>query len=561
MLVCALDIVCAEGTAPFPQAAQRIAAAKSAVDSTYSAIRITVFTEDLVSRTQYCTKAGELRPNFKGETVLCTNDDVLSIEKKKLLKEVLVPEAVNLHAVRLNVKQLAESLSLSGMDKTGACGQFTIPPIHETTGVPDTDFALYVAAGPTNDSTAVWAQTCMRVSADGRPAVGVLNVSPRSIISDTQKIRMIAHELLHALGFNSDSFSRSGIAMTVSSVRGKPNDSPAVSAITATAAARVHYGCISMSYLELEDEGDSEVVGSHWKRRNAKDDLMAPIVGVGYYTAMTMALMEDLGYYTGNYDEAEVMPWGRNAGCGFFEDKCMKDGSTSFPSMFCGDASLTKVCTSDRRGMGLCALETYSTELPTHFQYFSNSMVGGRSGSFTDYCPVIESYTTTRCFDGNADEMFGSVIGEDSRCFSLTNATAHVIGSAYVSVNSICAEVKCGRCSYTVKVKGSPYFFSCNPGSTMSLPLLSYEFQEGFLTCPDFSEVCTDYVNSRSSEGTYTPTCDVETTTLPPTSPPTTASPVIEEPTVGPENVSGYHRSTFASILVATLVILRLLTL
>ncbi|MDD9340412.1 MAG: leishmanolysin-related zinc metalloendopeptidase, partial [Providencia heimbachae] len=79
--------------------------------------------------------------------------------------------------------------------------------------------------------------------------------------------------------------------------------------------ARKHYGCSTLPGMLLEDMGGPTTAKCHWKLLSARDDLMAPIVRGGYYTAMTIAAMEDIGYYKGNYDKAESMKWRRHAGC------------------------------------------------------------------------------------------------------------------------------------------------------------------------------------------------------------------------------------------------------
>ncbi|RNF06497.1 putative surface protease GP63 [Trypanosoma cruzi] len=62
--------------------------------------------------------------------------------------------------------------------------------------------------------------------------------------------------------------------------------------------------------MELEDEGGTrEKEVPHWKGRHARDELMPPAVGAGYYTALTMAAFEDMGYYRVNWRMAEPMSW------------------------------------------------------------------------------------------------------------------------------------------------------------------------------------------------------------------------------------------------------------
>ncbi|ESS62006.1 surface protease GP63 [Trypanosoma cruzi Dm28c] len=74
--------------------------------------------------------------------------------------------------------------------------------------------------------------------------------------------------------------------------------------------AKAHFGCDSLEGMELEDEdGAREKEVPHWRGRHARDELMPPTVGAGYYTALTMAVFVGMGYYRVNWRMAEPMSW------------------------------------------------------------------------------------------------------------------------------------------------------------------------------------------------------------------------------------------------------------
>ncbi|RNC41082.1 putative surface protease GP63, partial [Trypanosoma cruzi] len=159
---------------------------------------------------------------------------------------------------------------------------------------------------------------------------------------------------------------------------------------------------------------------SHWGRRNAKDELMASFVVSGYYTAITMALFTDLGYYKANFEMAEPMSWGSGAGCALLTDKCVTDGATLYPDMFCTDSSdATLRCTSDRQSLGTCAIYQ-DDNIPPEFQYFATKQ-GSRRGAMMEYCPFIAPMNGTGCMDGDEAIMPGSVVGPSSRCLTGEN--------------------------------------------------------------------------------------------------------------------------------------------
>ena len=50
-------------------------------------------------------------------------------------------------------------------------------------------------------------------------------------------------------------------------------------------------------------------------------------------SGLTIAMLEDLGYYLGNYTSAECMYWGKNQGCAFVTSRCAtRAGSDGTPS-------------------------------------------------------------------------------------------------------------------------------------------------------------------------------------------------------------------------------------
>ncbi|CCW71253.1 unnamed protein product [Phytomonas sp. Hart1] len=230
--------------------------------------------------------------------------------------------------------------------------------------------------------------------------------------------RTITHEILHALGFGASVFLEKNM-LDADGIRGKPL-SYVLKSPKVVEVARAHYGCNTMQYMELEDMGNGGSKGSHWKMRNAKDDLMSPMKGSSsFYSAITIAAMEDTGYYKGNYRNAENMKWGKNVGCALFDKKCIINGVSQVPDMFCEvtiDSISEYKCTSDRMGIGDCTIKKHDS-LPQYFQYFPDQTMGG-TVNWMDYCPFIEKYSDTKCLNGDAEIIPGSVFSEYSRCFS-----------------------------------------------------------------------------------------------------------------------------------------------
>ena len=170
---------------------------------------------------------------------------------------------------------------------------------------------------------------------------------------------------------------------------------------------RKHFGCDKLSGAELEDQGEEGTALTHWEKRLFENEAMTgthtqnPI-----YSRITMALMEDTGWYLPNYDMAEELKWGKNLGCDFALKSCkdwMESRKAAGKSIhpYCNKVKrdpLETECTEDRSSVALCNLVHHGHLLPPPFQNFdsiphvSSPEVGyyGGSVALADYCPYIQ---------------------------------------------------------------------------------------------------------------------------------------------------------------------------
>jgi hypothetical protein len=280
--------------------------------STPESIRIVISKQDLEVAERYCTTAGESRPDLttNGKFLTCMADEVLTVAKKDLLLNQLLPTALARLTSRIKVNRYTSNLIVARQ----ACSYFSIPDSHSTTGVPEADFVLYVAAGPINGSTTLaWAGSCQADPTTGRPTAGCVNIDPdhleySSAAGYDQLIDTVVHEIMHALGFSAAMFavpSRYGTTTR----RGKPVTQLVTEGIVRE--ARDFTGCASLDGVELEDEGTGGSVGSHLERRLYKDELMTAVGGT-QLSRLSLKMLEDLGVgYTVDLSTAEQMTWGR----------------------------------------------------------------------------------------------------------------------------------------------------------------------------------------------------------------------------------------------------------
>ncbi|KAK7198267.1 leishmanolysin, GP63 [Novymonas esmeraldas] len=543
-------------------------------DAEWAPIRIAVFMPDLEDPSRYCTALGQMRPDSGGSLVECTStDDILTEAKRTTLMNFVVPEAVNMHAQRLLVRPLDPDTSIVVNSMPGSyCGSFTVPAAHRTTGVPNADFVVYVAAGPTSTprSFIAWAVTCQLYpntpTITSRPAVGAIYFNPRYLPSQIGETpdeilnfggnpsgssnglrRAAAHELLHALGFTSGVFRARGMFATVPSLRGKTNV-PVLNSSAVRAAAKAKYGIADGDAFfgaELEDVGGGGTALSHWKRRTMRDELMAPVLSLARYSSLSLAAMEDMGFYKANFDKAEPVDLGATAGAKLFTDPCLADGASNFPAVFCDSlSSAARMCTTDRLNMGRCGVTFYSSDLPTFAQYYPQRPTLGGSISYSDYCPAVQPFSNTGCNAGSVASMPGSVVGDDARCFTSLNL---VVKRTFTDPGAICAKVHCENATrtYKVLVSGGTSWLSCGaggPGVVVQPATSSPDVfaAGGSIGCPPYDDVC--YANPLAFEAIDESALTTTTTT-----------------TATPSAAHQHHRGRAASgVVVAIAVVLSL---
>ncbi|GET86518.1 GP63, leishmanolysin [Leishmania tarentolae] len=467
----------------------------------WDTLRIAVSTEDLTDPAYHCSHVGQRVSTHHRFSIPCTADDILTDEKRDILIYYLVPQALQLHTERLKVRQVQGNWKVTGL-MGDLCAEFKVPQAHITDGFGDTDFVLYVTSVPSEPGVLAWGTTC-QVFSDGRPAVGVINIPAANIVSryNHAVTRTVAHEMAHALGFNRKLFDAAGILHYRRDVRGKPFSVPVINSSTVVAKAREQYGCDTLKHLEMEDQGGAVSAVSHIKMRNAQDELMAPAAGAGYYTALTMAIFQDLGFYQADFSKAEVMPWGKDAGCALLSEKCMKKNITKWPKMFCNSTEQIFRCPTNRLALGSCVITRNKTAVPPYFQYFTEKHLSG-STALMDYCPVILGYSSGSCAQSAAAASFSL------SAFNIFSDAARCIDGAFKpkrskwpikSYGAMCANVKCKAATrtYSVQVRGSSHYVRCTPGMKVKLSSVSDAFERGgYITCPPYVEVCQGNVRA-----------------------------------------------------------------
>ena len=392
------------------------------------------------------------------------------------------------------------------------CCEGDAPASHKSPGVPNTDFVLYVTARPTGGSTLAWALTCQS-DQFSRPIAGHTNFSPARVSTDpankAEALSTAIHEIAHSLGFSASHFPlfrkpgtldkvdrRSDI---VASFNEYGKTTSKIVGPRTVAAVKDHFGCSNWpnAGAELEDGGSSGTAGSHLEKRLFANEFMTGVADPNsVYSAVTLAIFEDSGWYAVSYDRAEKLPWGFKQGCDFVRKTCGEGWGNAY---FCGrdqsQGGWEQGCTVDRRYRARCSLTTNPFELLPAFQYFSDPKVGG-SDSFYDYCPIFRRSGTGDCRSTNTIPFwyYGESLGSTSMCFTgdfqrtslnraLRKHSACVEAGCSIRTNLLELKLRQGSASLTVtcSASGGPVDLAALPGSQFT----------GSLDCPPSSSVCT----------------------------------------------------------------------
>lgn len=487
---------------------------------------------------------------YRKEEVYCKN----ACDERTMCGEVQVPP---------DHLEVCRTCNETGQD----CG--TQPGSARGAGIDNADFIFYVSAMQTErcnkGQTVAYAAHCQQEAALDRPIAGHANLCPENIVTKRQDLEIllstVKHEILHALGFSVSLYAfyrdQEGNPLTPRVENGKPLLNEKLQArqwservirsvhrpqwkvrggsvsrdvlmmVTPRVRQEVrdHFNCPELEGAELEDQGDEGTSLTHWEKRVFENEAMTgthtqnPV-----YSRLTLALMEDTGWYRANYSMAQPLRWGHKLGCDFAMKSCKewmdKRHSQGEPvAPFCAKVKrdpLETECTYDRNSVALCNLLEHSEPLPRMFQNFDEiaHVPAGRedyyggSVSLADYCPYIQEFTWrsknvvvrgSHCkyTENNPlrDKNFAlEKYGDESKCILHTNKMWEERSCTQLRQwqhwGSGCYEYHCADGRLHIHVEN--YTFTCyHEGQHLTIQLLSNGWlHNGVLICPPCSQLC-----------------------------------------------------------------------
>ncbi|KAK7869707.1 hypothetical protein R5R35_011777 [Gryllus longicercus] len=454
-----------------------------------------------------------------------------------------------------------------------ACAEGGPPPGR---GIVGADFVFYVSALETarchRGLTVAYAAHCQQEAALDRPVAGHANLCPGAISTKPQELQVllstVKHEMLHALGFSVSLFAfwrdDAGAPLTPRGRLGKPQLNARLQArqwservirgavrerwgvaggrvqrhvqllVTPRVVreVRAHFACDALEGAELEDQGEDGTALTHWEKRLFENEAMTgthtqnPV-----YSRLTLALLEDTGWYRANYSLAQPLFWGKGLGCDFAMRSC-KDWMESraargeSPHPFCNKVKrdpLETECTEDRSSVALCNLVEHPDKLPLMYRNFDSiphvkageEAYYGGSVSLADFCPYIQEFTWrsrnvvvrgSHCrFPDNAPQEEKNFAleqyGPDSLCLDHPPRMWEERSCRQVRQwqhwGSGCYRYACH--SGRLHLEVANYTYTCYyPRQEVPIRIMAYGWlHQGALLCPPCEELCQEELASK----------------------------------------------------------------
>jgi len=165
-------------------------------------------------------------------------------------------------------------------------------------------------------------------------SVASLELTTTSLASHVASFRaLIYHEILHALGFSNTMFNNArgsdGARKSLIKLAKVTDTDGATDEVWHFTSGRAYE--MGAKYFDCQNGSDWSGVplmglpesgrASHWETRVLRDDVMS-YGDRAIVSSLTLAAMEDLGFYRADYSKAGCMSWGYKQGCAFVTSRC-----------------------------------------------------------------------------------------------------------------------------------------------------------------------------------------------------------------------------------------------
>lgn len=347
------------------------------------------------------------------------------------LKEKVMPKVQDVFQQILKVKRIQGKLKLNAP----TCETFPIPETYRTDGV-EADIVIFVLIDDSGffakNKIEAAAVHCLQHSETKRPIAGYIQFKPELKVTNSTAadymVWLALHEVSHILVINDslyEDYIDSSTLLPLGLDRVLTNkmlpNGKKMSLIKTPKViekGKKHFGCDNFDGVPLEYNGGAGTAGAHWSKKYMNTDYMiGDSYGENMISEITLALFEDSGWYSAEYELSNLFLWGKNEGCDFFDfnKKCINKNSTNtnyfsnFGKEYCTKFN-NPVCSISNTFRGTCRTKLYESDLNEFERYFDNAKIGG-SDPLMDKCPIPmedkggQNYYGGSCRVGNKETL------------------------------------------------------------------------------------------------------------------------------------------------------------
>ena len=257
---------------------------------------------------------------------------------------------------------------------------------------------------------------------------------------------------------------------------------------TVSQVIKNHFNCSLDTiggHLENQPTAPSDCFGSHWDERFHHTTLMSAIYDTpvsrrnlqekktNFITPLTLALLEDTGWYRADYTYSILSTFGLNAGCSFLSKPCLSqegDVPSYSRGYFCNtpfsqnDDQPIFECNPAGTGTGRCDVQTNAYP---PISYFPSHRDWGPTYTAADYCPLVFNFGDPKSIMCPAETF----------CLTITNQNS-----------PSCTHMTCQPSNKTISVKYQNNILSCEYDFQI-IPIPSSR-KNASIVCPRFSTIC-----------------------------------------------------------------------
>ncbi|KIY92810.1 zinc-metallopeptidase-like protein [Monoraphidium neglectum] len=227
---------------------------------------------------------------------------------------------------------------------------------------------------------------------------------------------------------------------------------------------------------------------------------------------LTLAALEDSGWYQPDYSQAADLEWGAGAGCTFLLGSCQQFAAENpRQDLFCPQGSANTVrCSAGARLWGVCRASSFTDGcLIVGRDAPKDSGPGGAASDFSGNFDCLPPYALDAATKALLPRIGASGMARDDRCFDLVAPPQAAKGAKTLCVagggggaaqcaseRALCFRAACdakGALSVVIQgAGGAPATkLACPTGTTLNLAAKATgRFSSGALRCPDNARTC-----------------------------------------------------------------------